>query len=89
VGATIYTVEHRDITYPELDFYRSNNRVMFWEILIEAFEYASGESGTYVYLPPKRQAVAEANRNSFPEWALQKLEKFGDTYGWDKNYFIG
>lgn len=89
MGATIYKVEHTDITYPELDFFESNSRVKFWELLIGAFEYASGERGTYVFLPPKRQALIEASRNSFPQTALHKLEKFGDTYGWNKDYFVG
>jgi len=91
MGATIYEVNHKGIGYPELDFYDTNFRVKFWEMLIDAFEYASGERGTYVYLPPKEQALNEASgdRNSFPEWAVNKLEKFGDKYGWNKDYFIG
>ena len=89
--ATIYGVEYKKLDCPDVDFFSSGRNTTFWECMIEAYEVASGEDGTWIYLPSRENALVKASPNGhgFPYWVIEALKKFGDTHGWDKVYFVG
>lgn len=87
MATDIYEVEYKVLDYSKLDFFEGGVLEEFWEQVIEEFEGMSGESGTFIHLPTREEALDRFSH--YGKKAVNTLRKFGDKYGWNKDYFIG